>query len=148
MCSGLSVFSPPDPRRLIVLGMSAFYSVLLCSTLLPFFLISIPRVFVRCPSPAIISAPSTQFAFNNGSGTRDTYNQQHHWSCDHRMGIVFSVCPSIVSSRVLFLPRMRDSFFGMICIQTWAYYQRYPNDSTSYKLLVRRSDTLSPSEVG
>jgi len=24
----------------------------------------------------------------------------------------------------------------MICIQTWAYYQRYPNDSTSYKLLV------------
>jgi hypothetical protein len=27
-------------------------------------------------------------------------------------------------------------FFGMLCIQIWAYYQRYPNDSNSYKLLV------------
>jgi len=26
--------------------------------------------------------------------------------------------------------------FGMLCIQVWTYYQRYPNDSTSYKLLV------------
>jgi hypothetical protein len=27
-------------------------------------------------------------------------------------------------------------FFGMLCIQVWAYYQRYTNDSTSYKVLV------------
>ncbi|KAH9984962.1 hypothetical protein BJV77DRAFT_1071690 [Russula vinacea] len=27
-------------------------------------------------------------------------------------------------------------FFGMLCIQVWAYYQRYTNDSSSYKVLV------------
>jgi len=27
-------------------------------------------------------------------------------------------------------------FFGMLCIQVWTYYQRYPNDSRSYKALV------------
>jgi hypothetical protein len=30
-----------------------------------------------------------------------------------------------------------DSFFGMLCIQVWTYYQRYPNDNWSYKVLVR-----------
>ena len=43
---------------------------------------------------------------------------------------------------------MRDSFVGMLSIQVWAYYQRYPNDSASYKVLVRRSGTVSPSGVG
>ena len=148
MCSGLSVFSTPDPRRLIV-WVCLHFIPCSCAPPLPFFLISIPRVLVRCPSPspAIISAPTTRFAFNDESGTRDTDNQQHHWSCDHRMGIVVTVCPSTAWSRVLLSSHMRDSFFGMICIQTWAYYQRYPNDSTSYKLLVRRSDALSP-DVG
>jgi len=27
-------------------------------------------------------------------------------------------------------------FFGMLCIQVWAYYQRYPNDGVSYNILV------------
>ncbi|KAH8977977.1 hypothetical protein EDB86DRAFT_3249321, partial [Lactarius hatsudake] len=26
--------------------------------------------------------------------------------------------------------------FGMLCIQVWTYYQRYPNDHWSYKVLV------------
>ncbi|KAH9980031.1 hypothetical protein BGW80DRAFT_474524 [Lactifluus volemus] len=26
--------------------------------------------------------------------------------------------------------------FGMLCIQVWTYYQRYPNDSSTYKVLV------------
>ncbi len=30
-----------------------------------------------------------------------------------------------------------DSIFGMLCIQVWTYYQRYPNDHWSYKVLVR-----------
>lgn len=36
-----------------------------------------------------------------------------------------------------FSPRTRGSLFGMLCIQVWAYYMRYTNDSTSYKILVR-----------
>ncbi len=32
---------------------------------------------------------------------------------------------------------IRDSIFGMLCIQVWTYYQRYPNDNWSYKVLVR-----------
>jgi hypothetical protein len=33
-------------------------------------------------------------------------------------------------------PPIRDSLFGMLCLQVWSYYIRYTNDSTSYKLLV------------
>ncbi|KAI0250986.1 hypothetical protein BJV78DRAFT_517121 [Lactifluus subvellereus] len=32
--------------------------------------------------------------------------------------------------------------FGMLCIQVWTYYQRYPNDHITYKLLVAALWTL------
>jgi len=32
--------------------------------------------------------------------------------------------------------------FGMLCIQVWTYYQRYPNDSSTYKFLVAALWTL------
>ncbi|KAH9999633.1 hypothetical protein BJV74DRAFT_162596 [Russula compacta] len=31
---------------------------------------------------------------------------------------------------------LSSMMFGMLCIQAWSYYHRYPNDSRSYKLLV------------
>ncbi|KAI0264002.1 hypothetical protein BC834DRAFT_286945 [Gloeopeniophorella convolvens] len=31
---------------------------------------------------------------------------------------------------------MSSLVFGMLCVQVWTYYQRYPNDHISYKLLV------------
>ena len=34
----------------------------------------------------------------------------------------------------------------MLCIQVWAYYQRYPNDGISYNILVRGYEYLCCQE--
>lgn len=72
------------------------------------------------------------------------------WSLDG----AFRLCTSWSHDRPAYSPssHIRDSIFGMLCIQVWTYYQRYPNDHWSYKVLVRdacvSSDavrTLTPS---
>jgi hypothetical protein len=52
---------------------------------------------------------------------------------------VFSGAPTISNTigAVVIGWGISSLFFGMLCIQVWTYYQRYPNDNYSYKVLVR-----------
>jgi hypothetical protein len=98
MCTGLSFSSPPEPKGLIALGMSAFHSFLFSNTALFLPYLYIPLLqgtqFWRSLSPAF-TASTPRFAFNNGSRNRNPHSWQYHRSCDRRMGSVVSVCPSI-----------------------------------------------------
>jgi len=51
---------------------------------------------------------------------------------------VFSGAPTISNTigAVVIGWGISSLFFGMLCIQVWTYYQRYPNDNYSYKVLV------------
>ena len=55
------------------------------------------------------------------------------------MGHFVSVGPyyRVTTRSILTCARARYRVFGMLCIQVWTYYQRYPNDGKMYKVLVR-----------
>lgn len=64
---------------------------------------------------------------------------QHYRCFGVWMGDLESVrpggCMSVIRSPSPHI--LRVSVFGMLCIQVWRYYQRYPNDNWTYKVLVR-----------
>jgi hypothetical protein len=63
---------------------------------------------------------------------------QHYRCFGIWMGVFESVRPGGCMSVICFPSfRIRVRIFGMLCIQVWRYYQRYPNDHWSYKVLVR-----------
>lgn len=72
------------------------------------------------------------------SVTRSPDIWQHYRCFGVWMGDLESVRPGGCMSVILSpSPHIRISIFGMLCIQVWRYYQRYPNDNLSYKVLVR-----------
>jgi hypothetical protein len=63
---------------------------------------------------------------------------QHYRCFGIWMGVFESVRPGGRMSVICFPSfHIRVRIFGMLCIQVWRYYQRYPNDHWSYKVLVR-----------
>lgn len=64
------------------------------------------------------------------------------WSLDGE----FRVCTSWQLMTALPIPsfHIRASVFGMLCVQVWRYYQRYPNDHWSYKVLVSMGCMFHP----
>jgi hypothetical protein len=78
MCTGLSFFSPPEPKGLIALGIFAFHSVLFLS---PTPLPSSPSLHLSAPRDPIsvllslaFTASTPRFVSNNGSRNRNPHN--------------------------------------------------------------------------
>jgi hypothetical protein len=70
----------------------------------------------------------------NTSISRSPDTQQYHRCFGLWMGNFEHVRPG--GCMTVIRTHIRVSVFGMLCIQVWRYYQRYPNDPWSYKVLV------------